>query len=166
MSEAAEKTCRTIETKLGNFYILQAADGTISTSWDKPPDDYREDSDLCPDLAKRLKMYFTGRPVDFSYVPLPSGTEFFRKAWQACRSIKHGTTISYSELARKAGSKAGAARAAGQAMRRNPLPVIIPCHRVVGADGKLHGYSGSRDPEGKPLNLKKALLDLEKNASA
>ena len=84
-----------------------------------------------------------------------------RRCWEACRSIPRGETRSYGELATMAGGRANAARAAGQAMRRNRLPIIIPCHRVISASGGLHGFSGSCDQGGPALAVKRALLQME-----
>lgn len=98
--------------------------------------------------------------VDLSDIPTPSGPLFHRACWAACRKIRHGGTISYSELARRAGSPM-AMRAAGQAMRCNPLPIVVPCHRVVAGDGTLGGYSGTRDQSHPALAIKRALLAME-----
>ena len=84
-----------------------------------------------------------------------------RRCWEACRSIPRGETRSYGELATMAGERGNAARAAGQAMRRNRLPIIIPCHRVISAAGGLHGFSGSSDQAGPALAVKRALLQIE-----
>lgn len=119
-----------------------------------------EVEDLEPTLVARLKRYFAGEAVDFADVPTPEGPIFFRRCWEACRRIPAGTTQTYGELAVLAGSTPAAARAAGQSMRRNPLPVIVPCHRVVAGTG-LGGFSGSTDPAGRDLDRKATLLRLE-----
>ena len=83
------------------------------------------------------------------------GTPFQMKVWQALREIPYGRTASYGEIARKIGSP-GASRAVGGANHRNPLPIVIPCHRVIGANGRLVGFGGG-------LEIKEALLRLERN---
>lgn len=83
------------------------------------------------------------------------GTAFSEKVWSALRDIPYGQTASYSEIARRIGSPL-AARAVGSACRRNPVPILIPCHRVIGGDGCLAGYAGG-------LKIKEALLELEKS---
>jgi len=115
------------------------------------PDDGR-----LAELKVRLQAYFRGEDVTFDEWVLDGrpGTEFQRRAWQATRSIGRGQTRTYAELARAAGSP-GAARAVGQAMARNPWPIIVPCHRVVGSSGQLTGFGGG-------LELKRRLLDMEK----
>lgn len=109
-------------------------------------------------LADRLKHFFLGEPVVFKEgLDLTSATEFQQQVYQAACAIPHGQTVSYGELAKRLG-KPGAGRAVGRALGANPLPIIIPCHRVVGADGSLTGFTGG-------LDTKKKLLDLEKPGS-
>jgi methylated-DNA-[protein]-cysteine S-methyltransferase len=94
------------------------------------------------DVTKReLQAYFQGSPTDFAALPLdPQGTPFQLRVWQELRRIPRGQAISYKELAERVG-KPKACRAVGQANGRNPIPLIIPCHRVIAADGGLGGYS-------------------------
>jgi methylated-DNA-[protein]-cysteine S-methyltransferase len=92
-------------------------------------------------VKQELADYFAGRSTDFSKLSLdPRGTAFQLKVWQELRKIPRGSAISYRELARRAGSPKGF-RAVGQANAANPIPLIIPCHRVIAADGTLGGYS-------------------------
>jgi methylated-DNA-[protein]-cysteine S-methyltransferase len=94
------------------------------------------------EAAKReLTAYFAGAPTDFAALPLdPQGTPFQRRVWQELRRIPRGQAISYKELAKRIG-KPRASRAVGQANAVNPIPIIVPCHRVIAADGSLGGYS-------------------------
>ena len=98
------------------------------------------------ELAKKeLADYFRGIPTDFPSTPLDlQGTPFQVRVWQELKKIPYGTTISYKELAARVGSPK-AFRAAGQANACNPIPIIIPCHRVIAADGSLGGYSSGLD---------------------
>jgi len=117
--------------------------------------DASEDEATFSDLADKLKRYFKGEEVDFTNIAismelLPS---FEQAALQAAASIPYGQTVSYGELAARAG-RPKAVRAAGQAMKRNPLPIIVPCHRVIKANGTIGGYNGK--PE-----LKQQLLRHE-----
>jgi methylated-DNA-[protein]-cysteine S-methyltransferase len=106
------------------------------------------------DLADKLRRYFQGEPTDFSVtLDLSGTTDFQQRVWNIVRNIPRGETRSYGWVARQIGSPK-AARAVGQAMSRNPLPIIIPCHRVISGDGKIGGFGGG-------LKLKKLLLDLE-----
>ena len=105
-------------------------------------------------LVKRLESYFNGRKVIFpDKLDLSTATPFQIKVWETTRLIPYGETRSYHWVAEQMGQPA-AARAVGQALARNPLPVIIPCHRVIAGDGKLGGYSGG-------LEMKQKLLRLE-----
>ena len=104
--------------------------------------------------AKReLAEYFSGKRMRFDVALAAEGTPFQRAVWKAIYTVAFGKTISYGELARRAGSP-GSARAAGAATGRNPISVIVPCHRIMGADGSLTGYAGG-------LARKRALLRLE-----
>jgi methylated-DNA-[protein]-cysteine S-methyltransferase len=98
------------------------------------------------DAAKReLTAYFQGVPTDFASLTLdPRGTPFQLRVWQELRRIPWGQTISYAELARRVGNL-NACRAVGQANGANPIPLIVPCHRVIAADGSLGGYSSGLD---------------------
>lgn len=105
--------------------------------------------------AKALEDYFKGKPADFSSLPfdLETKTDFERKVLRRLLRVKKGETVSYGDLARSSGFP-GAARAAGSVMRKNPLPVLIPCHRVFAAGNKIGGYA-------KGLGWKRRLLELE-----
>ena len=118
------------------------------------------DPDEFEGLRQRLEGYFRGEDVDLSEEPvdLDGAPPFFRAAWDACRQIPPGETRSYSWLAAEAGQPE-ARRAAGQAMARNRLPLVIPCHRVLRADGSAGGFGGSVG-----ISLKKRLLGIEASA--
>ena len=108
-----------------------------------------------PDLQARLERYFRGDDAPLDDVLDLVGTDFQRRAWEAARSIPRGETRSYGWIAQSIGSP-GAARAVGQAMRANPVPFIVPCHRVVGSGGAMRGYGG---PDG--VEMKMRLLAME-----
>ena len=111
-------------------------------------------SSLIRDTTRQLEEYFAGRRRTFDLPLAPDGTTFQQKVWTALQEIPYGETISYGELARRIGL-AGAARAVGLANGSNPLPIVIPCHRVIGSNGTLTGYGGG-------LPIKQALLSLER----
>jgi methylated-DNA-[protein]-cysteine S-methyltransferase len=116
--------------------------------------------DWYPELRVRLQRYAAGESEDFADVSVADGrsTRFCRRVVEKLRQVGYGEVVSYAELARRAGSPA-AARAVGRVMATNPLPVIIPCHRVIGSGGRLGGYSA---PSG--LKMKQRLLSLERAA--
>ena len=102
---------------------------------------------------EQLAAYFAGDLTEFDLALGPGGPPFARRVWGALQEIPYGETTSYGELARRIG-RPGAARAVGLANARNPIAIVIPCHRVIGADGSLTGYGGGMD-------RKRALLELE-----
>lgn len=109
--------------------------------------------------AEQLADYFSGKRTTFTVnLSIRNGTDFQRKVWEALSQIPYGETRSYLEIAQAVGSPK-AVRAIGQANSKNPIPLIVPCHRVIGKNGKLTGYLGSSDNNG--LRIKKFLLQLE-----
>lgn len=107
------------------------------------------------EAERQIKEYLAGKRHSFDLPLIIRGTEFQKKVWNLIKDIPYGQTLSYGEIAEKLGSTAKA-RAVGGAAHANPLPLVIPCHRVIGADGSLTGFGGG-------LALKKKLLELEQN---
>ena len=107
------------------------------------------------DCTRQLDEYFDGKLRKFSLNLAPQGTPFQRQVWDALVQIPYGETRSYQDIARTIGNPK-AVRAVGGSNARNPIAIIIPCHRVIGANGKLTGYAGG-------LQYKRTLLDLERN---
>jgi methylated-DNA-[protein]-cysteine S-methyltransferase len=118
----------------------------------------REDHPVLLAARRQLEEYFAGERVAFELPLEPVGTPFQKTVWAALREIPLGVTWSYANLARRIG-RGGAARAVGSANARNPLSIIVPCHRVVGADGKLTGYAGG-------VPVKRWLLEHEQRLRA
>ena len=108
------------------------------------------------DVVEQLNAYFAGTLTEFDVDLELRGTEFQRKVWAALQTIPHGETRSYGEIAEQIGSP-GASRAVGLANGRNPIAIIVPCHRVIGAAGSMTGYGGG-------IDRKKMLIALEKNS--
>jgi len=111
------------------------------------------------DVERQLKAYFRGELKRFDLPMRLEGTPFQRAAWRELRKIPYGATITYGEQAARMGNPK-ACRAVGGANRENPIGIIVPCHRVIGSDGRLTGFGGGK----KRLDLKAALLTLEKAA--
>lgn len=164
-------TRHVFETRLGWIACLASPSGLLKATL---PSRSREvaleelgneapDAAWSPDafgaVESELKKYFAGKRPDFSDVvlDLSDATPFRRMVWSAIQSIPYGETRSYAWIAQQAG-KPGAARAAGQAVGSNPIAVIVPCHRVIGADGGLCGFGGG-------LDMKRKLLSLEGSSS-
>jgi len=108
---------------------------------------------LIKKTAAQLEEYFAGKRKAFDLPLNPQGTEFQKKVWKALQEIPYGKTVSYKDIAEKIGSPK-ASRAVGGANNKNPISIIIPCHRVIGANGALVGYAGG-------LDMKRELLELE-----
>lgn len=116
--------------------------------------DWKEDRSAFDEVVRQLHGYFAGELQEFDLPLAPDGTPFQQKVWKELCEIPYGETISYGELARRIGNP-NASRAVGLANGSNPIPIIIPCHRVIGSNGKLTGYGGG-------LPIKEKLLALEK----
>lgn len=132
----------------GLFMIAHKHGPEIGTAW-------TQDDKAAPfaEAKRQLAAYFAGHLTDFDLPLAPTGTAFQKRVWDELRRIPHGQTVSYGELARRIGSPK-ACRAVGLANGRNPLSIVVPCHRVVGANGRLVGYAGG-------IASKEALLALE-----
>jgi len=119
-----------------------------------PELDWTEDPTSLREVVRQLHAYFAGKIEQFDLTLAPEGTEFQRRVWDELQTIPYGVTISYGDLARRIGNP-NASRAVGLANGSNPIPIVIPCHRVIGSNGKLTGYGGG-------LPIKEKLLALER----
>ncbi len=144
-------------------YLLEETDECLTRVWlgdriSLVPEgrDFKETA-LLKEAKAQLDAYFAGKLKDFSLPIAPAGTNFQLKVWKVLQTIPYGETITYGQLAERVGN-AKASRAVGMANSRNPLPIIIPCHRVIGANHKLTGYTGGLDIKIKLLNLEGGLL--------
>jgi len=113
-------------------------------------------SPLLLECARQVREYFAGRRRAFDLALAPRGTEFQRRVWREIAKVGYGETITYAELARRCGA-AGSARAAGAATGRNPLAIVVPCHRVLGSSGALTGYAGGVGRKARLLGLEGAI---------
>lgn len=140
---------------IGEINIAEADGAITDVAFSRVEGAEEKETPLILQAAEMLTEYFEGRRKDFEGLPLDArGTEFQKKAWAALLAIPYGETRSYGEQAIAIGN-AKACRAVGAANGRNPISIIIPCHRVIGADKSLTGYGGG-------LEIKKALLELER----
>ena len=115
------------------------------------------DQPVLADAVRQLNAYFDRDLLEFDLPLAPEGTEFQQKVWAQLRMIGFGETASYGDIAHRLGKTNAASRAVGLANGRNPVPIVIPCHRVIGANGTLTGYAGG-------LERKQLLLELEQDA--
>jgi methylated-DNA-[protein]-cysteine S-methyltransferase len=144
----------TIDSPLGELLLACDGDALTAVHMDGSPGrGWRRDPASLREATRQLRAYFGGELREFELPLAPHGTGFQQEVWAALRQVPYGSTISYAELAAAVG-RPGAARAVGAANGRNPIAVVIPCHRVIGASGALTGYGGG-------LARKRLLLDLE-----
>jgi methylated-DNA-[protein]-cysteine S-methyltransferase len=156
---------RVLETPIGGLLLARDAAGlrlihfAVAVGADlevgpyvKP--NWRRDDEAFADVVAQLTEYFAGRRQTFELPLAPEGTPFQQRVWSALLDVPYGETISYGELAARIGRRS-ASRAVGLANGSNPLPIVIPCHRVIGSNGKLTGYGGG-------LAIKERLLALER----
>ncbi len=144
---------RAVDTPIGTLGLVGSDAGLSGVRWSV---DGLQDASCATldDAAAQLQAYFAGELIEFD-LPLDlDGTDFQRQCWLALASIPYGQTVSYGEQARRLGLGPDAARAVGAANGQNPLPLVLPCHRVIGADGSLTGFGGG-------LHLKRFLLEHE-----
>jgi methylated-DNA-[protein]-cysteine S-methyltransferase len=163
----------TMPSPIGVLTIVATSDAIVALRWDTESDGRDPDAHNPVDLkldgpiedvghgehplldraVAQLMEYFAGERTEFDLPLSPIGTDFQRKAWMALRTIPYGETISYGEQARRLGDK-NKSRAVGAANGKNPIPIVVPCHRVVGANGHLTGFAGG-------LGVKACLLAHE-----
>lgn len=145
----------TIETETGAYTALVDEDGALTRllfSGQPVPAGVVWSDARCAHVATQLREYLAGERTTFDLALRPAGSPFQQRVWAALRALGYGETVGYGELAARLG-EAGA-RAVGRANATNPIPIVVPCHRVVGANGTLTGYAGG-------VPLKTALLRLE-----
>ena len=158
-----------LDTRLGRILVAADGDGirliTFQTEENpgRPEKGWIEDAEALAAASDQLQAYFDGELEEFDLQLAPKGTPFQKRVWRELTRIPYGTTISYLELAERIGNPK-AVRACGTANGANPLPIVIPCHRVIGADGSLTGYAGGLEIKEALLTLEGALLDLGSNA--
>lgn len=143
-------------TVIGKIGISET-DGSITNLYfeedNLPQNGIQCETLLLAEASQQLDHYLAGKLKKFTLPLAPNGTPFMKQVWTQLSYIPYGQTVTYKEIAIKLGNKK-ASRAVGMANNRNPIPVFIPCHRVIGANGALTGYRGG-------LTLKKRLLDME-----
>ncbi|WP_327327666.1 methylated-DNA--[protein]-cysteine S-methyltransferase [Streptomyces sp. NBC_01210] len=159
--------CTTIDSPLGELLLVgeksaTANGGTALASLSlrgrkggaTVQDGWSEDAEAFTEIAAQLRSYFDGKRTRFDVELLVTGSDFQRQVWNALETIPYGKTLSYGDIATQIGAPRAAVRAVGTAIGANPLLVVRPCHRVIGADGSLTGYAGG-------LERKRQLLTHE-----
>jgi methylated-DNA-[protein]-cysteine S-methyltransferase len=152
-----------IESPIGALTLLASDDAVVAIRFGNEPlrspatldvvDVERGEHPVLDHVVRQLDEYFSGERLDFDLPLEPTGTPFQLQAWMALRGIPYGETISYGEQARRLGDR-NKSRAVGAANGKNPIPIVVPCHRVVGANGHLTGFGGG-------IEIKAWLLEHE-----
>jgi len=151
----------TFESPIGPLFLAGGEEGLKYLNIRKGkkkievPDDWQENKEFFSEISRQLEAYFAGQLKSFEVKLAPEGTEFHKSVWKALTEIPYGETRTYKEIAISVG-KPKAYRAVGLANNRNPISIIVPCHRVIGTNGKLTGYASG-------LDVKEFLLRLEEN---
>jgi len=154
-----DEVCYTyLASPLGKLLLRSDGEGLTGIQFPRqqpptPPAHWTRDSQRFDEACRQLRVYFAGELRDFDLPLAMGGSPFERRVWRALRRVPRGTTVSYGHLAARIGQPK-ACRAVGLANGRNPIPIVVPCHRVIGADGSLTGYGGG-------LDIKRWLLELE-----
>jgi methylated-DNA-[protein]-cysteine S-methyltransferase len=150
-----------VDTPIGPLRVVAQRGAIIAIDFDgtspppgRPDGDRVDDDALLNKARTQLGAYFDKQQRDFDLPLQAAGTDFQHRVWEQLQTIPYGETVSYGEIAGRLGMTGHGSRAVGLANGRNPIPIVIPCHRVVGADGSLTGYAGGVD-------RKLSLLDLE-----
>jgi methylated-DNA-[protein]-cysteine S-methyltransferase len=147
-------TTRWMDTPIGGLRLHAQAGLLTAIDFDAQPQGERVDDPVLDEAERQLSEYFDGKRTGFDLPLASEGSEFQKKVWAELRRIPYGETATYGDIARRLGYEPVISRAVGVANASNPLPIVVPCHRVIGSDGKLTGYAGGVD-------RKQALLELE-----
>ena len=154
-----------MDSPVGELRIVERNGAVVAIEFSpfRPPSDGRplgardDEHPVLKETVRQLTAYFRRDLKEFDLPLAPDGTEFQRRVWDQLLAIAYGETASYGQIAHRLGHTNAASRAVGLANGRNPIPIVIPCHRVIGADGTLTGYAGG-------MERKQTLLELEQDA--
>ncbi|MDO9379098.1 MAG: methylated-DNA--[protein]-cysteine S-methyltransferase [Nocardioidaceae bacterium] len=149
---------RWIDSPIGGLMLRGDGEHLVAVDFDaEPGEDTASDDAVLVEADRQLSTYFAGGLTRFDLPLAAGGTPFQRRVWDLLVTVPFGATTSYGAIAAELGLSPGASRAVGSANGSNPIPVVVPCHRVIGSSGRLTGYAGG-------LARKQALLDLENPA--
>ncbi|HEY6932542.1 MAG TPA: methylated-DNA--[protein]-cysteine S-methyltransferase [Marmoricola sp.] len=163
--KVAQTMWTVIDSPVGELRLVATGDALIAIEYspfrglaDGLPLGSRDDRHpVLTEAVRQLRAYFARELRDFDLPLAPRGSAFQQRVWEQLRLVPYGETVSYGEIARRLGMSNAASRAVGLANGRNPIPIVVPCHRVIGANGTLTGYAGG-------VQRKQVLLELEQDA--
>lgn len=154
-----------MNTPIGSLLIAENSSGVSAIIFNADsysiPESWHRVKNLSSEVLNQLQQYFNGERYEFDLPLAPEGTPFQLDVWHALEKIPYGETVSYLDVAKKIG-KPAAVRAVGAANGANPLPIVIPCHRVIGHNGKLIGYGGGLEKKQYLLSMESLYLGLRK----
>ena len=153
---------------IGRLELVEEGGALVAIHFDAPADGSqrheRGGSAVLTRAHQQLCEYFAGSRREFDLPLRPAGTEFQRRVWDVLATVPWGTTTTYGAIAARLGLPPGASRAVGAANGANPLPVVLPCHRVIGSDGTLTGYAGGLDRKALLLRLEGVATEADQDA--
>jgi methylated-DNA-[protein]-cysteine S-methyltransferase len=165
MSELIPLDCAVYQSPIGDLHLYATSEALVRIDFRAPPKTVSQmisrkiRNPILQNAVLQLQAYFAGKRKKFDLPLAMFGTPFQLEVWKELRSIPFGKTISYAEQARRVGAQK-AFRAVGTANGRNPIPIIIPCHRVIALSGELGGYSGGLEVKSKLLSLEASIRDF------
>jgi methylated-DNA-[protein]-cysteine S-methyltransferase len=153
---------------IGRLELVEAGGALVAIHFDAPadgsPQHERGGSAVLTHAHQQLAEYFAGTRRVFDLPLRPAGTEFQRRVWEVLATVPWGTTTTYGAIAARLGLPPGASRAVGAANGANPLPVVLPCHRVIGSDGTLTGYAGGLERKALLLRLEGVATEADQDS--
>ena len=153
---------------IGRLELVEEGGALVAIHFDAPADGSprheRGGSAVLTQAHQQLSEYFAGTRREFDLPLRPAGTEFQRRVWDVLATVPWGTTTTYGAIAARLGLPPGASRAVGAANGANPLPVVLPCHRVIGSDGTLTGYAGGLERKALLLRLEGVATEADQDA--
>ena len=152
---------KSYKSPIGTLYIVEENEKIIEIRYENKKEEVLEkNTKILEKAVQELEEYFKGKRKEFDIPLNPKGTEFMKKVWKELQKIPYGKTISYGKIAEKIGNPK-ASRAVGMANHNNPIPIIIPCHRVIGKNNKMVGYALGIDKKEYLLNLELKVKETE-----
>jgi methylated-DNA-[protein]-cysteine S-methyltransferase len=152
----------------GRLELVEAAGALVAVHFDAATDEPAEHdpggSALLAEAQRQLSDYFAGTRRVFDLPLRPAGTDFQRRVWHVLASVPWGTTTTYGAIAARLGLPPGASRAVGAANGANPIAIVLPCHRVIGSDGRLTGYAGGLERKARLLRLEGVATEADQDA--
>lgn len=151
-------TTRWMDSPIGGLRLRADGDKLVAIEFDAAAEGTHIESTVLDDTERQLEEYFAGERTEFDLPLAAQGTEFQHRVWDELVKVPYGETASYGDISQRLGLDRRGPRAVGAANGRNPIPIVVPCHRIIGADGSMTGYAGGLDKKMILLNLETPAL--------